>query len=110
MIIATRSLKLMAGNAGTDVTVRIFAPEANQKDWSCKFEIGWPEGTRNGVAVGIDSAQALLGAFEKIGTEIYSNDHHQSGKLMWHKPGGGYGFPLPQDFRNLLIGDDAKFL
>jgi hypothetical protein len=90
--------------------VRIHAPEPNGEDWSCKFEIDWPEETRNGVAVGIDSAQALLGAFEKIGTEIYTSDHHESGWLMWHKPGGGYGFPLPQNLRSLLIGDDAQFL
>jgi hypothetical protein len=111
MITANRSLKLVHANGpDVDVAVRIFAPESNGSDWSCQYEIDWPEGTRKGLAMGIDSVQALLFALEKVGVEIYTSDHHRSGKLMWHGPERGYGFPVPQNLRDLLVGDDAKFL
>jgi len=58
---------------------------------------------------GIDSAQAITLALQKIGTEIYFGDYHKSGNLFWESPGKGYGFPLPPSARDLLIGDDAKF-
>jgi hypothetical protein len=54
--------------------------------------------------------QALLFALEMIGAEIYTSDYHKSKCLMWGEPGQGYGFPVVQSLRDLLEGDDAKFL
>jgi hypothetical protein len=44
---------------------------------------------------------------EKIGVEIYGSDHHRSGKLEWLSTYKGYGFPVPHNSRDLLIGDDV---
>ena len=30
--------------------------------------------------------------------------------LAWLSPGRGYGFPVPQSIRDLLVGDDSNFL
>ena len=30
--------------------------------------------------------------------------------LAWLSPGRGYGFPVPQGIRDLLVGDDSNFL
>ena len=54
--------------------------------------------------------QAILAAMQMIGAELYTSDHHKAGYLMWHEPGCGYGFPVTQNPRDLLIGDDAKYL
>jgi hypothetical protein len=45
-----------------------------------------------------------------IGAELYASDQHKSGVLTGLSPGRGYGFPVPQAIRDLLVGDDRKFL
>jgi hypothetical protein len=110
MIIASRSLKLRRDEIETDVAVRIFAPQPDQEHWSCRYEIDWPEGTRKFAAEGHDSVQALILALKMVGTEIYISDYHKSGNLSWDVPGQGYGFPVAQNIRDLLEGDDAKYL
>jgi hypothetical protein len=45
-----------------------------------------------------------------IGAEIYSSNYHKSGNIFWDKPGNGYGFPVAPSIRDLLQGDDAKYL
>jgi hypothetical protein len=110
MIVASRFLKLRQGQNDSDVAVRIFAPEQDHGGWSCRYEIDWPEGTRSGAASGYDSVQALLFALKMVGSEIYTSDYHKSGCLIWTEPYQGYGFPISQNLRDLLEGDDAKFL
>lgn len=110
MIIADRSLKVHQGQTDASVTVRVFMPECDNGTWTTRYEIDWPEGKRNGAARGIDSAQSLLLALTMIGSELYTSDYHKSGVLMWSNPGQGYGFPISQNLRYLLQGDDAKFL
>jgi hypothetical protein len=73
-------------------------------------EIDWPEGTLEAAAVGVDAVQALDLALRMVGTQIYASDHHASGKLRWLEPGKGYGFPVTKGIRDLLVGDDKKFL
>ena len=110
MVIAGRSLKLRRTPNDADVAIRVFAPQRDQASWSCKYEIDWPEGTRKGAASGFDSVQALLFALKTIGAEVYTSDYHKSGDLMWTEPHQGYGFPVSGNLRDLLEGDDAKFL
>ena len=54
--------------------------------------------------------QALLHALQMIGVITYTSAHHKSGKLMWYEAGTGYGFPVTTNCRDLLIGDDVRFL
>jgi hypothetical protein len=109
MIIAHRSLKLRQRSTDIDVPVRIYAPESKDGDWTCHYEIGWPEGTRESYAGGIDAIQALHLALQKIGTEIYTSTHHEAKTLRWEKSGDGYGFPVPKNIRDLLEGNDDKY-
>ena len=109
-MIAERLLKLNDRGGTVDVAVRIFAPEREKQAWSCRYEILWPDGIRIASARGIDSAQAILVALQMIGAELYTSDHHKAGRLMFDEPGRGYGFPLTQNLRDLLTGDDAKYL
>jgi hypothetical protein len=109
MIIASRTLKLRQEYGDTDIAERIYAPRSDGDSWVCSYEIDWPEGTRNSFAGGFDSVQSLHLALTKIGVEIYTSDYHKSGHLAWGEPGKGYGFPVTQNLRDLLIGDDAKY-
>lgn len=110
MIVAARSLKLHQEQNDVDVGIRIFAPQRDAGGWSCKYEIDWPEGMRTAAASGHDSVQALLFALKMIGAEIYTSDYHKSGDLTWTEAHGGYGFPVTKNLRDLLEGDDARFL
>jgi hypothetical protein len=107
MIIASRILKLKGVEA--EIPIRVFAPERSEVDWICRFEIEWPETTLARFAAGVDAVQALLLALQMIGSQIYASNYHTSGQLMWLEPNQGYGFPVPNTLRDMLIGDDARY-
>jgi hypothetical protein len=51
----------------------------------------------------------LLCTLQKIGFGLYSSAYRKAGILVFEKPGGGYGFPIPKNGRDLLIGNDKIF-
>jgi len=111
MLIASRILKLRNAEGEKEISIRIFAPEQEKLGaWGCRYEIDWPEGCRTMTSRGFDAMQALVLALHAIGAEIYSSDYHKSGELFWETPGSGYGFPVVPTLRDLLQGDDAKYL
>lgn len=99
-----------AGDEG-DVKVAVIVGEsfASGGDWGCRYDIRWPDGGESGTVYGVDAIQAVELTFRTIGALIYTSDAHRSGNLFWEKPGQGYGFPVPNTIRDLLIGDDARF-
>lgn len=107
MIIAKRFLKLRASDI---VAISLHSPEQEKPDWVCRFEIDWPEGAATRWASGIDAIQALIHALQMIGAEIYTSTHFEQGELSWLEGYEGCGFPVPHNIRDVLIGDDAKFL
>lgn len=109
MIIATRVLLLREGERDLEVPIRIHAPREDGECWMCDYEIDWPHETWRRYAAGLDAVQALVLALQKIGTELYTSEYHQSGRLMWVDPSQGYGFPLPSNARDMLRGDDTRF-
>ena len=109
MVIATRVLKLRQGPGEIPVPIRIFAPEQRDIDWACRFEIAWPDDATTMEAMGVDAVQALELALKMIGAFIYASDHYESGNLIWEAPGQGYGFPVPNTIRDLLVGEDKKY-
>lgn len=110
MIIATRLLKLRDPKGDIEIPIRIFLPELSEDyGWVCPFEIDWPDGRMERFAGGGDSMQALILAISMIGVIMCTSDYHNSGNLNWSGDWKGYGFPVPQGARDLLIGHDAKF-
>ena len=75
----------------------------------CRYEIGWPGQTRVSFAAGVDPVQAIYLMLQKIGMELYGSPYHASGDLKREKAGDGYGFPVPGNGRDLLIGSDKTF-
>lgn len=110
MIIAERSLALKLGDRNVEVPVRLTAPFAVGAVWYCTFSIGWPEGERSLRVGGADSMQALVGAIQLLGAELYSSNAHKEGRLSSKDGRSGYGVPVPPNFRRDLIGDDLTYL
>jgi hypothetical protein len=108
MKIANRKLTLRRANGDIVVPVDLFLPEQHGGGWQCRYEIGWPYGTYRSFGAGHDSMQALISALQKIAVDIHFSDEHKSGRLNWGDDWKGYGFPIPQDARDLLLGDDAR--
>lgn len=111
MEIASRTLTLRTANGERKIPIHIFASEKEQDGaWFCRYEIGWPDKKSVMSIGGFDSAQSLVHALQIIGAEIYASDYHKSGERFWDEPGKGYGFPVMGDVRDLLVGDDVKYL
>ena len=109
MIIATRILTL-SEKGDQKVAIHLHAPEPAKVDWICRFDIAWPEGKAERWGSGVDAVQALYHALAMIGAELYASPPHQAGELKWMEAHQGYGFPVPANIRDLLVGDDKKFL
>jgi hypothetical protein len=111
VVIATRELTLRGDEGNIPIPIRVFAPkESEPHGWVCHFEIDWPEGKVTRWAAGYDSVQALVFVLQMIGAEIYGRDEHKSGNLMWLEPDTGYGFPVMNIIRDLLVGADKRYL
>jgi hypothetical protein len=110
MIIAKRVLVLRRRKGNVRIPVCIHAPERAKVDWICRYEIGWPEGKAKRWSGGIDAVQALELALKMIGADVNAHRHAKSGRLQWLEPGNGYGFPVPNNIRHLLVGDDKRYL
>lgn len=109
MIIAQRTLIAHLKSGNEDVNINIFCPIKEDKNWSCRTEIHWPDGVYEFIGYGMDSVQALDIALQGIGMRLYFSDYHKSGQLSWGDDYKGYGFPVPKNARDLLFGDDARF-
>ncbi|MEA2974962.1 MAG: hypothetical protein QOF19_482 [Alphaproteobacteria bacterium] len=110
MIVATRTLISNANGQKIEIPIRLYAPEKAKGDWICRFEIGWPEGVIERWGLGIDAIQAMLIAMQMIAAQVYTSAYHKAGQLTWLERGGGYGFPVTNNMRDLLEGNDKKFL
>lgn len=110
MPVATRTLTLHVEKRDLRVEVTISPPRAEPDgSWSCIYSIGCPSQPRTGKAVGIDAVQALQLALQLVGAELYASPYHASGQLCWERPGQGYGFPVPQTIRDMLVGEDSRY-
>lgn len=109
MIIASRILKLTLPSGITDVRIDIFGPEKNNGDWVCRYIVNWPDKPWASFAGGKDAVQALVSVLQKIGFELYASGASKAAQLSWDD-WKGFGFPVPANARDLLVGDDAKFL
>lgn len=110
MVIARRTLKLRLPDRDIPFEVRIYGPEpAEPIDVACHVEVDWPGEPWRSLAVGVDSVQAIVLAFQMVGARLYTSSHYQAGRLVWLEAGQGYGFPLPRNLRDLHVGGDRDF-
>jgi hypothetical protein len=110
MLVISHMLYLKAGNDEIPVEIRVFKPVLKEGIWRCRYEIDWPEGLVAMEAGGIDELQSLTSALMMVGVEIYRTSYHEEGQLRAPTRESGYGFPIVSNCRDLLVGNDAKYL
>jgi len=108
MIIASRVLKLISSSDAHDIRIDIFQPEETGGSWVCHYVVNWPDQPWESFGGGKDAVQALISTLQKIGFELYASEANKSAQLAW-SDWKGFGFPVPQNARDLLKGDDARF-
>ncbi|TIV51421.1 MAG: hypothetical protein E5V88_16490 [Mesorhizobium sp.] len=86
---------------GTEVTCRFFLPEAEQgRDFHCRYEIAWPEGSRSRKAYGIDEVQALLLAMQMAHADLLSERERNGRQVLWLDQ-RSLGLPIANSIRDL---------
>jgi len=107
MLVVTHELFLKSQPADVRIEIRLYQPIPFEKDWGCRYEIDWPEGSKVRMAYGLDALQALIIALKLIGSELYTSTYHADQLLRAYDKEEGYGFPVPSNMRDMLIGVDA---
>ena len=103
---ARRALRGKTDKGDVEIAVTIFAPTADGANWSCVYEIEWPDLTRRNTALGVDPMQALILAQQLVGAGLYAARPGQIQTLDWLADDGSLGFPLPPSLRGFARGDD----
>jgi hypothetical protein len=107
MIIAERILFVGHGADRRALPITVDAPIETVKgaEWSCWFTIHWPDGDlKRARGASVDAIGALVGALQAIGAYLYASTDHREQTLVNPECGEGYGFPVPESGRSLLIG------
>ena len=107
MLVVTHELFLKSQPVDVRIEIRLYQPVQFDKNWGCRYEIDWPEGSKTTMAYGLDSLQSLTIALQMIGSELYTSTYHADGLLRTSDQEAGYGFPVPPNLRDMLIGVDA---
>lgn len=116
MIIGARELTVICKSGERKpVLLHIEAPIEDAGTWRCWYQIqwpedGWPAQTTRSYAYGADSLSAVQMGLMKLGTELHFCSYHREGKLYWTEGQVGYGVIVPKDARDLLRGEDARYL
>ena len=109
MICASRRLTIRKNPSAIPVDIRFYAPQKTAEgNWTCDYEIDWPEGLRRFRGSGADSLQALVIAMQMVAAELYASTHHKRGDLCWYEPQSGFGIPISPNCRDLLTQNDAR--
>lgn len=108
MLILTHRLYLRTPEGPKPIPIRVYQPAIDDEFccWGCRFEIDWPHGRKTMSGYGQDTLQALTIALQLVGTHIYVSDYHADGLLFAYEQEEGYGFPVPANIRDLLVGVD----
>lgn len=111
MIVAKRILTLLMDTGDRDFEVRFELPEKSPTgpDYICRVTIDWPSAPWSELAAGVDTCHALRMAHVLVGIHLYMSEAHAAGKLKWMEPGIGYGFPVPSNMRDMLVGHDREW-
>ena len=93
---------------GTDIGIKVQSESEGEENFRRSLLI-----SRGDLMTFIErpiSAFFLFICVVLIGAQIYASYYHASGNLFLDAQGNGYGFPVVPTLRNLLQGDDAKYL
>jgi hypothetical protein len=85
---------------GREVVCRFFWPEPDRGDFSCRYEIDWPEGARGRSIPGVDEVQALLLAMQTAHLDLLLA-RKDTGRLVSWMDETRLGLPIAEVVRGL---------
>ena len=68
---------------GTELTCRFYQPASDGQDFSCRYEIYWPDGIRSRSAWGVDSIQSLLLAMQAMHSDLLLRRERDGLDVRW---------------------------
>lgn len=87
-VIATRELQLRDPSGSVLIEVGLPRSGSDKRDWICPFRIsGLGRGDILRYAAGIDGMQAMMLAFDIIGSYIHTSQAFRHGRLFWLEQG-----------------------
>lgn len=78
---------------GTELTCRFYRPVFDGQDFSCRYEIAWPDGPRSRNVWGVDSIQSLLLAMGSVHANLLLYRDRDGLDIRWFD---GEELGLPQ--------------
>lgn len=109
MLIAERILTAQLPDGAKQIPISIYAPRFADGMHICEYVIEWPEGEQRSFGAGVDMVQALHSALLKNRDRPLFQCLSQKRYLVLGKAWRGYGFPVPKNARELLVGYDKIF-
>jgi hypothetical protein len=77
---------------GTELLCRFDRPVSDGQDFSCRYEIAWPDGPRSREVWGVDSVQSLLLAMQTAHGDLLLHRERDGHDVRWL---GGKQLGLP---------------
>lgn len=68
---------------GNELPCRFYRPVSDGQDYSCRYEIEWPNGSRARDVWGVDSVQAFLLAMQAAHADLLIRREHDNHDLSW---------------------------
>ena len=71
------------GLDGSELLCRFYRPVSDGQDFSCRYEIAWPDGLRSREVWGVDSIQALLLAMQSVHGDLLLRRERDGFDVQW---------------------------
>ena len=68
---------------GAELTCRFHRPVSDGQDYSCRYEIAWPDGPRSANIWGVDSVQSLLLAMQSAHGALLLRREREGLNVRW---------------------------
>ena len=68
---------------GNEMTCRFYRPVSDGQDYSCRYEIAWPDSLRSRSAWGVDSVQALSLAMQAMHSDLLLRREREGIDVRW---------------------------
>lgn len=78
---------------GTELNCRFYRPVSDGQDFSCRYDITWPDGPRSREVWGLDSIQSLLLAMQAMHSDLILRREWDGLDVKW-LDGAELGLPL----------------
>ncbi|MFN3818044.1 DUF6968 family protein [Blastomonas sp.] len=78
---------------GTELTCRFYRPVSDGQDFSCRYEIAYPDGLSSRNVWGVDSIQSLLLAMQSVHADLLLRRERSGLDVRW-LDGKELGLPL----------------